>query len=417
VIDTPPLPLWPLLAAALGLLALLGTGLLVARPRTSPAAGMLALIALLITLVGYAATGFALHFGGVGILIDHPDALTLVWEWTPLQHGDLALWGVAGWAGFGMADAQTPLAALLFVTALPLAATATLLAMQTLWRQLSPGAGLCFAALTALLLAPLAGNWTQAGGWLMHLGQSIGAGAGYRDFGGASFFLLPGGVALAAVLAFRSARWEDKTAASGVNAALGASLLAAGGVGWIIASPLHLWGGSSPVQAVLNGLLALAAGGLIGLAYGWFVAGEPEIGWIARSAAAGWIASLAALPWLTPLQALLTGAVAAWIFILAAWIIDELLGWRDPGAVLATFGLPAAWGLMAVGFFAPARGQFRAQAIGVVSIALLAFFTTSVFLGIIGLFGKVWGRRGRQDEESGVDDAGSAPAPSNALAE
>ncbi len=397
MIDSAPLPVWPLLAAALALLTPWGVSLLTADDEPSLQVGLLPLAAVLVALIGYAATGFALHFGGIGILIDHSDVTALVWEWTPLKTGDLSLWGVAGWMGFGMAGTQTPLAALLFLTALPLATTASLLALLTLWRQLSPAAGVFFAALMALLLAPLVGNWTQAGGWLMHLGESVGAGDGYLDFGGASFYLLAGGVALAALLAVRGTHRPEVASHPDMTSAWGAGLLAVGGIGWIIASPLHLWGGSSPAQAALNGLLALAAGGLIGLAYSWAALGEPDVSWTARSAAAGWVAALAALPWMTPLQSMLAGAVAAWLFILAAWVINELLGWHDPGDIFAAFGLPAVWGLLAVGFFAPAPGQFKAQIIGVASIFLLTFFVASVFLAVMLLFAHLTADRAQPD--------------------
>ena len=398
MIDAPSLPLWPLLAAMLGLFATIGLGLLASDEDEWERAGLLSLIAILIALAGYAATGFALHFGGVGILVDHPDAAALVWEWTPLREGNLAWWGAAGWMGFGMTEAQTPLAAQLFLAALPLAATAGLLTMIALGCRTTPGVGVLFAALTSLLLAPLAGNWTQAGGWLMHLGESIGAGEGYRDFGGASFLLLAGGAALAALLAFRDSRPTDDAATSSPPAALGAGLLAVGGVGWITASPLQTWGGSSPVQGALNSLLALAAGGLIGLLYGWFITRRPESVWTVRSAAAGWGAALAGLPCMTPLQAMLTGAMGAWLFILTAWLINELLGWRDPGGIFAIFGPPAVWGLLAVGFFAPAPGQFKAQLIGVTSIALLAFFVASLFLAVVLLFGQIIASRAAKVE-------------------
>ncbi len=391
----------------------MGVGLLAADDDMPRRAGLFSLLALLITLVGYAATGFALHFGGIGIPIDHPDVAALVWEWTPLQSGDLSLWGVAGWMGFGMAQAQTPLAALLFLSALPLTATASLLGMLTLWRRVSAGAAVLLGALMALFLAPLVGNWTQGGGWLMHLGESMGAGDGFLDFGGAAFFLLAGGAALAALLAFRGHEKPDEAdedIGHSLMPALGAGLLAAGSVGWIIASPLHLWGGSSPMQGVLNGLLAMAAGGLIGLAYRWFVAGEADAGWTARSAVAGWVAALAVLPWMTPLQAMLTGAVAAWLFILAVWLIHDLLGWYDPGDIFSVFGLPAVWGLLAAGFFAPAAGQFKAQLIGIVSIFLLSFFTASVMLLIILLF-----RRSRPVGD--IPDPASEPEPEPALSE
>ena len=396
--DSSPLPVWPILAAALGLLAPLGVGLLASDDDAPRTAGLFSLIALLITLVGYAATGFALHFGGIGIPIDHPDLAALVWEWTPLKSGDLTQWGVAGWMGFGMAEAQTPLAALLFLSALPLSATAALLAMLSLWHRASTGAAVVLAALTALFLAPLVGNWTQGGGWLMHLGESMGAGDGYLDFGGASFFLLAGGTALAALLAFRNGPADEENSDQGsIMPALGAGLLAVGSVGWIIASPLHLWGGSSPVQGVLNGLLALAAGGLIGLAYSWFILGYPGVSWTARGAAAGWVAALAVLPWMTPLQAMLTGAVAAWLFILAAWFFRELLGWQDSGDIFCALGLPALWGLLSAGFFAPSPGQFKAQLMGIASVFLLAFFTASVILVVALLFRRTISARGNAE--------------------
>ncbi len=385
MLESASLPLWPLLAVALSLFAPLGASLLVADEDAPRRVGTISLVALLITLVGYAATGFAIHFGGIGILIDHPDVATLVWEWTPLKHGQLSFWGVAGWMGFGMAESQSPLAALLFLSALPLAATASLLAMTALWKRTSAAEGIFMAALIAFVLAPLVGNWTQAGGWLMHLGQSLGAGDGYLDFGGASFFLLAGGVALAALLAFRDTRLQPPTTDDGLFPALGASLLIIASIGWIIASPLQLWMGSSPIQGALNGLLALTAGGLIGLAYSWFILGEPGVTWTSRCAAAGWVAALAAIPWISPLQSMLIGAVAAWIYIMVVWLVRELLGWYDPGDLFSVFGPPAGWGLLVAGFFAPSKGQFRAQIIGVASIFLLAFFVTSIYLMVIYL--------------------------------
>ena len=389
MIDSIHLPIWPLLASALGLFAPFGIALITFDEENLRPMGLLSIASILITVIGYAATGFAVHFGGIGIIIDHPDVAALVWEWTPLKGGALAFWGASGWMGFGMDEAQTPLAALLFLSTLPLTASVVVLALGSLWHRVSSGPALLFAALTALFFAPLVGNWTQGGGWLMHLGDSLGAGDGYLDFGGASFFFLAGGVAAAALLAFR--REVYNTNLTNVMSAksfyaLGVVLLAVSGVGLLIASPLHLWEGSSPIQGALNGLLALSAGGLIGMAYSWFLFGEPAAIWIARSAAAGWVAVLAGVVWMSPLQAMLIGAVAAWLFIIASWGVRELLHWYDPGGIFSVFGLPAMWGGLAVGFFAPTSGQFLAQFIGVASIFLFAFFSTSVFLVLVLLF-------------------------------
>ena len=382
--DASSLPVWPLLAAVLGLLTPWGISRLLPEKNDSPRHGIMPLMALLVAVIGYAATGFALHFGGIGILIDHPDVSKLVWEWSPLRQGQAALWGVAGWAGFGMNAAETPLAAMLFISTLPLVITTTLLAMLALGKQNRGVLSLLFATTIPFLLAPLAGNWTQAGGWLMHLDASMGAGAGYLDFGGASFLILAGGVALAAMLANRDAgppiRDESPSLTWGVG------LLLAGGVGWLIASPLHLWLAATPVQVALNSLLAAAAGGLVTLLYGWFISETPDPAWTGRGVLGGWVSILALPDIVNPWQALLVGAVAAWLVILADYFIENLLDWRDPGAVFTTIGLPAAWGVLAVGLFAPMPGQFKAQAVGMVAIFLLAFFVTSIFLILVGLF-------------------------------
>ena len=366
-----PLPFWPLLAAALGLLLPWGVAFIAAEDGDAARPGLMALIASLLALLGMAATGFALAFGGVGIPIDHPDLAMLVWEWTPLREGHLAWWGVAGWMGFGMHGAQTPLAAWLFLATLPGVAVASVLVMIPLWRRISPLAGVIMAGWTAFVLAPLVLNWTQAGGWLMHLGESLGAGEGFIDAGGASLFLLPAGVALAALFLPRREGEEGESLWN----ALGAGLLLIGGMAWIAASPLALWTRLTPMEAVLNALLAAAAGGLIGLTYGWVIQRVPSVSWTARSAAAGFVAMLAGLQLVNALQAMLVGAIAAWIAILTAYLIHDLLGREDAGGVFSGLGLPALWGVLAVGFFAPTPGQMRAQIIGGISILLMGFLS------------------------------------------
>ncbi len=375
MLESSPLPFWPVLAAALGVLLPWGAAFVASDEARAVPSGLMALIAWLITLLGMAATGFALAYGGIGIPIDHPDLAALVWEWTPLREGELAFWGVAGWMGFGMHGAQTPLAAWLFLASLPGVATAAVLTMAALWQRLLPLMSVILASMIAFFLAPLTINWTQGGGWLMHLGRSVGAGEGFIDAGGAAFFLLPGGAALAALFIPRR-RIEDVE--NGVGPGLGAGLLLAGGAAWLIASPLPLWSPLTPLQALLNAFLAAAAGGLIGLAYGWVVHRYPAVTWMTRGTAAGFIASLAPLQLIQPMQAMLVGAMAAWLYILVNYLLIELLHRDDPGDVFSAFGLAALWGVLAVGFFAHAPGQMRAQLIGGVSILLMGFL--AVFL-------------------------------------
>ncbi len=373
------LPHWPILAAALALLVPWGIALMVWEDDWTGHPGWEGLLALLIALLGMAATGFALYFGGIGILIDHPQLSQLVWEWTPLRQGQLAWWGVAGWMGFGMQHDQTPMTAWLFLSAVPPITTSVLLTYLPLRERVSPLAGVIVALLVGGMLAPLVGNWTQAGGWLMHVGEGLGAGQGFWDAQGMSFLILPAGVALAAIFIPH----QPRDASTRPWAALGTGLMLAGMLGWILLSPLQAGMGHEPVEDALHGFLAAAAGGLTGLLYGWILFRVPDALWTARGTVAGLIAGLALLPWLTPGQTLIAAALAAWLAMLLRYLLSDLLHREDAGDVIAIFGLPALVGLLAVGLFMPAPGQMRAQLLGVLSILLLGFIPTMVLSLVI----------------------------------
>ena len=225
----------------------------------------------------------------------------------------------------------------------------------------------------------------------MHLGESLGAGSGFLDDAGASFFLLPAGMALAMLFLPRRTAPESSEALG----AGGAVLLLLGGVGWIVASPLHLWLEISPAQAVLHTFLSAAAGGFIALVYGWFVWRAPSAIWGGRGVAAGFVASLAGISWMHPLQALLVGAVATWICILSIYFIHDRWG-RDDGGLFSTFGLPALWGVLAVGLFAPAPGQMRAQVVGALALLLMGFLAAFFLQISVALFSLIGRKRPQQ---------------------
>ncbi len=375
-------PIWPLLTTSLGMLMVWGAAWL-AWPQARDEAARMALLALVWAWIGMAATGFALAFGGIGLLIDHPDLARLVWEWTPLRQGDLAFWGVAGWMGFGLQGAQTPLAAWLLFTALPGSALVAVISMIPLRRQGHPWAAWIMAGLSTLFLAPLAINWTQAGGWLMHLGQSAAAGQGYLDALGGSFFLVAGGAGLALWLGQAAAPAEENPQMRTDQAdAWAAGWVVIAGTAWAIMSPLVIWQPLDPMQAGLNLWLAAAAGGFIGMIYGWYVSGSPANGWLARALVAGWVAALAPALWLSPWQALGVGAIASWLFILVNEGLEAWLNRADKGSIVAMFTVPAIWGALAVGFFLPDPGQMRAQGIGIASLMLLGFLPASLVQGL-----------------------------------
>ena len=407
--ETELIPMWLLLAMSLAFLIPWGVALIVAGGLRSGQARQMALIPLVafaVAVIAYAVVGFGLHYGGIGLLYDHPELDTLVWEWSALNEGWGDTWGMAGLAGFGLAGVQTPVVFLLFLSALPAATTATLLVMAALRGRAPAVVVALFGLLTAAVGYPLVGNWIQGGGWLSQLDTNIGAGAGYVDFGMSSLFLLGGGVALAGTLAFRPQRQESAILTESPPAllpplaALGTGLLVVGSTGWLLAWPLTDWTQASAVTLIVLALLAAAAGGLASLIYTWLVTRHPDPVQGTRGVAAGWVAGLASVLVMTPSQALIIGAVAGLLMALVAHLLSRLQHFQDPGGVLATFGIPALWGILAVGIFSETPGQLQAQAVGAVTIFLLAFLATTVVAVPLALVGRAWsGRRARLVDE------------------
>lgn len=435
--ETEVIPMWRLLAPSLAMLVPLGLALvaLAALPEREARQGALApLAAFALGILGYVATGFALHYGGIGLVFDHPDLGKLVWEWSALSEDWGATWGMAGLAGFGGVTRQPPLAALLLFSALAAVVAATLLPTLAL-RGRAPAVvvGL-FALLTAAIGYPLVGNWVQGGGWLANLGFNIGAGHGFVDFGSSSLFVLGGGVALAGILIFldRLPKEQGPAVLPPIHlpllAVAGAGLVLAGSTAWMLAWPLTDWSHVSAVDASLNVLLAAAAGGVAPLSYTWFVAGHPDPLQGARGVVGGWVAGLAAAPFMTPGAAVLVGLVAGFLVLFAGFLLDRVLRLQDKGGILSMLAIPAMVGLLAVGLVADGAagmgyngvgaasylnvagqgvtgrwllgegfvmdwpGQLLAQAIGVAVIFLGAFLVTSVLAVPLVLLARAWGR-------------------------
>ncbi|NOX61099.1 MAG: hypothetical protein GXP42_04015 [Chloroflexi bacterium] len=432
--------MWSLLTTALALLIPLGAALVVAggRPNDEARRVLLAsLPAFPLAATAYLAVGFALHYGGIGLQYDNPEFEALVWEWTALTQDWAATWGMAGWAGFFMRDVQNALTYALFLSALPFATTAAMLPMLALSGRAPTLITVLFGLLTAAVGYPAVANWVQGGGWLANLGVNIAAGHGFVDVGGAFLFLLGGGAALAAMFIFldrRPASDESEAAAPGVwMSALGAGLILVGSIGWLLAWPLTNWETLNATRIALNAWMAAAGGGLAALVLGWLGLARPASLHTARGVVAGCIAGMAGAAFVPLEMALLIGAAAAALMMLAIFLLEDRLRLQDQGGVFATFGLPAGWGLLAVGLFADGTagvgfngvgteqylgvvgqgvtglfaaagfaadwpGQMQAQAVGAAAIFLLAFLAASLLLSPIALL--LRGRAAKKEEET-----------------
>lgn len=370
--------------------------------------------------LGYVTTGFALQYGGIGLVHDRPGFEGLIWEWSALGPAWGPGWGMAGLAGWGLVGpAATPAARNLALVNLPWVVTAAQIPMIAL-RGRAPGwaAGL-LGLLTGGLFYPLVGNWIWGGGWLANLGANLGLGHGLVDAGGAAgVHLLGAAIALAGLAAFATRRTQAAETQAPIPlpplylplpALVGAGLLLAGTVAWSSAVPLPDGSAFDSTVILLNIALAAGSGALMPLVYTWLVAGRPDPLMALRGLATAVTAGLAFAPFVPPWAALAVGLTVGFLVPLAVFLADRLLHLGDPAAALTVHGLGATLGLLALGLLADGSagvgwngigpgeylgtagqgvtglltaggfrpdwpGQMQAQLIGVAAVALFGFF-------------------------------------------
>jgi Amt family ammonium transporter len=339
----------------LGLILIAGGALKGRRPAKSAVAG---LGALALAAISYWAVGLAFHLGGVGLVSDLPGLEGLVWEWASPFNLD---WGVIGLRGFFLMDeAATPAAMSLYLAYLPPLAVATILPLLSL-RERMPG---WMAALGGLVVAalvyPVAANWFSGGGWLMHIGDTLGMGHGYIDLTGVSTAAVVGGLAaLLGILFFGRrlpplAEGELPTlppAHLPVLAVLGAGLFVVGGMALAAANPIHIQAGVITSRVGVSLVLAAAGGAFLPCLYTWFTTGAADSLMAARGAAAGVLSVAAALAFLPPWAALLLGAAAGFLVPLVTFVVHHVLRIEDPTGAVPIGLVGGTLGVLAAGLF------------------------------------------------------------------
>ena len=411
---TPPgALLWAYLGGSLAYLIPLAVLLVVLSGLTTedlPTTALLFPAVVAMAAVAYASVGFALEFGGVGLLDPRHGFSALVWEWSPLPESWGVYWGAMGFAGWFLAgDAGTAEAVALFVGHLAWAITTAWLAAVALRRRRGALAPLILALVAAGVAEPVAGNWVHGGGWLGRLGLSLGLGQGFVDFGGSGVIGIVGGsMGLAALLAFRCRRPRETTGTLPTVpwpafAAMGTLLFLVGSIGWALHNPLYPPETLPMPRVVANGLLGFAGGAAIPALYVWFVAGRwhPHLTFVGGFA--GWLSVLAGLPYLSPPAALLLGLVTGLLMPFSVYLVREMLRLDDPAGIITgawvggavgvlgvglladgTYALPwmatgSVQGIWAGGAWSPdALPQLYAQALGLAALTVWGFLVGSV---------------------------------------
>jgi ammonium transporter, Amt family len=357
---------WYLMTAMVALLTPIGfmlIGVAGLEPEHAWNAALGGLAAVGLATWGYWAIGFAIQFGGIGLVYPNPELRQLVWEWSPLAANWGIGWGVAGLSGWFLSGPQvSALTYTLFLAHLPWVITTATLPIMAVRGRAPAVVTLLLAVLIGALVYPLAGNWVQGGGWLSALGRNLDLGHGLVDFGGAgTVHLVAAGFALAALVV-----WAPRVAPRPINhlelppvhlpllVVVGSLFVLAGSLGWHWSNPLQVQflGEIALMRGSVNSILVAAGGLLPPLFYTWFVTGSSEPLTCARGLVAGVVAGLAVGPFVQPGVAfaigLLAGATVPFVlFILeGVWRLDDATG-----AVTAS-GVPAMVGLLLVGIFA-----------------------------------------------------------------
>ncbi|MCL4395055.1 MAG: ammonium transporter, partial [Chloroflexi bacterium] len=144
-------------------------------------------------MTGYFIAGFAIQFGGVGLIgIPNLGGVGLLNSEFAVHLGNVD-WGLFGTKGFFLADGTYDVAvAVLFLFQMVFMDTTATIptgAMAERWRWLP----YCvYGLFISTLVYPVYGNWAWGGGWLSQLGK-IGLGQGYVDFAGSGVVHAVGG--------------------------------------------------------------------------------------------------------------------------------------------------------------------------------------------------------------------------------
>jgi len=350
---------WLLITGFLVLFMQVGFAFLVTGLTRAKNAGhmmMMNIAAFAVALIAYYAVGFAFQFGGVAPVANLGGA-------SPLNnifgHGNA---GVIGLHGFFLQSGRTYDVGVLafFLFQVVFMETAGYIIIGAIAERIS-FAGFILAELAmGAIVYPIYGNWLWGGGWLAHLGASLGWGNGAVDFAGSGVVHATGGwaaLALAMVLGPRIGKFnKDKSP----NAIPGHSIpyVVVGTLilvfGWMGFNPGSTFGATDLRIGVVavNTLLSACFGFVFAMAWTAYKYGKPDISMSCNGMLAGLVAITAPCAFVAPWAASIIGAIAGLLVCGGVWFFDHKAHIDDPCGAISVHGINGAWGIIAVGLFA-----------------------------------------------------------------
>ncbi len=262
---------------------------------------------------------------------------------------------------------------------------------------------LAYTVVITGLIYPIVGFWKWGGGWL--------GAAGFHDFAGSLVVHACGGfagLAGAIILGPRIGRFAADGRSVPImghnlgSAALGVFILLIGWYGFNPGSQLA-FSGAANVNAVctiaVNTTLAAAAGGVVGMVLSWAVFKKPDLTMALNGILAGLVGITANCDCVTNVEAIVIGAVAGVLVLLAIIALDKLKI-DDPVGAFPVHGVCGVWGGVATGIFGEGK-DLTVQLIGSASIAVFSFAALSICFLILKTVGML--RVSKEEEIDGLD--------------
>ena len=276
---------------------------------------------------------------------------------------------------------------------------------------------LAYSFLIGAVIYPLYGHWVWGGGWLgteLNIG-SISANA--ADYAGSGVVHAVGGfIALAGAMVV-GPRLGKFNRDGSVNPMPGHNL------GYVVIGTFILFfgwfgfnintGDSIGLNAI-NTLLSGATGAVVALYITMIRTGKTDILIGCNGALAGLVGITAGCAFVDTWAAVVIGAIAAVVMLLAVQFIERVLKVDDPVGAIAVHGFAGIWGLLAVGIFATGHNgvsglvdgegaQIVAQLISIAVVVSWALVTG--FAAFLGLKYTMGVRVTEAEELAGLDQS------------
>ncbi|MDW2798560.1 ammonium transporter [Clostridium boliviensis] len=258
---------------------------------------------------------------------------------------------------------------------------------------------LIYSACISVLVYPITGHWIWGGGWLADIG--------FHDFAGSTAVHMVGGVCAlvgAKIVGPRIGKYnEDGTpnAIPGHNiplGVLGVFILWFGWFGFNCGSTTAATTTLGDIAMTTN--LAAAASTLVTLLFTWKRYGKPDVSMTLNGSLAGLVAITAGCDVVTPYEAIIIGAIAGLVVVLAIEFIDKVIKIDDPVGAVGVHGCCGLLGTLLTGVFGEGV-SFLPQLIGVTAVlvyaAVMAFIIFTVIKKVFGL------RVSDQEQIDGLD--------------